>query len=106
MARSKNFQTELVSRQDAAVELDELRSKTMAWRKSKFDPLKQHIQWLDRNKVLRVDDMSKNDVANLRSYIERNITPVDKDINFVVRSTKVDEKGESYRVFISMEKAK
>ncbi len=78
----------------------------MGWRKSKFDPLKQHIQWLDRDKVLRVDDMTKNDVANLRSYIDRNITPVDKDVTFIVRSTKVDDEGTTYRVFISLEKVK
>lgn len=106
MAKSKNFKAELVSKEDATDELNKLRSSTMGWRKSKFDPLKQHIQWLDRDKVLRVENMTKNDVANLRSYIDRNITPVDKGIDYVVRSSKVDEEGESYRVFISLEKSK
>lgn len=54
--------------------------------------------------MLRVDEMSKNDVPNLRSFIDRNIKPVEKDLEFVVRSSKIDDDGNSYRVYISKEK--
>lgn len=106
MAKKTSFQTEVVSKDDAATELSGLRSRAMGWRTSKFDPLKQHIQWLDRSKVLRVDEMTKNDVANLRSYIDRNITPVENNVEIIVRSSKVDEEGTKYCVYISKEKAR
>ncbi len=98
------FNTEVVSKDDAVTELSGLRARAMGWRTSKFDPLKQHIQWLDRGKVLRVDEMSKNDVANLRSYIARNITPVENGVDIIVRSSKIDDAGERYCVYISKEK--
>lgn len=98
------FKAEVVSRDEAQSQLSELRAKGGGRRTSKFDPLKQHIQWLERDKVLRVDEMSKNDVPNLRSFIDRNIKPVEKDLEFVVRSSKIDDDGNSYRVYISKEK--
>lgn len=98
------FKAEVVSRDEAQSQLSELRSKGGGRRTSKFDPLKQHIQWLDKQQVLRIEEMSKNDVPNLRSFIDRNIKPVEKDLQFVVRSSKIDDEGSSYRVYVSKEK--
>lgn len=98
------FKAEVVSIDEAQSQLSELRSKGGGRRTSKFDPLKQHIQWLDKQKVLRIEEMSKNDVPNLRSFIDRNIKPVEKDMEFVVRSSKIDDEGSSYRVYVSKEK--
>lgn len=98
------FKAEVVSIDEAQSQLSELRSKGGGRRTSKFDPLKQHIQWLNREEVLRIDEMSKNDVPNLRSFIERNIKPVEKDLAFVVRSSKIDDDGSRYRVYVSKEK--
>lgn len=103
MAKS-TFKAEVVSVDEAQTQLSELRAKGGGRRTSKFDPLKQHIQWLNKDEVLRIDEMSKNDVPNLRSFIERNIQPVEKDLEFVVRSSKIDDDGTRYRVFVSKEK--
>lgn len=104
MAGSKKFEIQIVSVEDASAELSKLRSDASSWRTSKFDPLKQHIQWLDRGSVLRIDEMQRSDVANLRSYIARNLTPVSSDLEFVVRSARVDEAGDTYRVYVSLRK--
>lgn len=103
---AKTFETDIVSKDEADNQLAELRAGAGGARTSKFEPLKQHIQWLDRNKVLRIEKMGKNDVANLRSYIARNITPVEKGVDIVVRSSRIDDEGKEYRVFVSKERSK
>lgn len=105
MAKSKQFQVEVLSAEDANAELSRLRSDASSWRSSKFDPLKQHIQWLDRGSVLRIDEMRRSDVANLRSYIARNLTPVSNNLEYVVRSHRVGDSGDAYRVFVYCQKA-
>lgn len=105
MANTSKFQVEVLSADEANAELSKLRSDASSWRTSKFDPLKQHIQWLERGSVLRIDEMRRSDVANLRSYISRNLKPLSKGLQYVVRSSRVDEEGDVYRVFVFCEKA-
>lgn len=106
MTAKKAFETEILSADKAFASLMELRSKSGPGRVSKFDPLKQHIKWLERGKVLRIDEVRKTDVANLRSYINRNIEPVGKNLEFVVRSSRIDQDDDDrYRVFVFVEKA-
>lgn len=54
--------------------------------------------------MLRIDEMSRSDVANLRSYIERNVTPMGKRVKFVVRSSRIEDGSDAYRVFIFLKK--
>ncbi len=105
MAKSSKFKVEVVPAEEASAELEKLRSDASSWRTSKFDPLKEHIQWLDRGSALRIDEMQRSDVANLRSYIARNLTPVSKDLEYVVRSSRIDEAAEKYRVYVFCRKA-
>ena len=64
MAEAKRFEVEVVPAEEANVELSKLRSDASAWRTSKFDPLKQHIQWLDRGNVLRIDEMRRSEATS------------------------------------------
>ena len=104
MSTTRPFEIEVLSTDEANDALTKLRSSASSWRTSKFDPLKQHIQWLDRGSVLRIDEMTRSDVANLRSYIERNVTPVGKRLQYVVRSSRIDDTSDVYRVFIFCQK--
>ena len=108
MSAKKNFNAEVVSTEEANANLSELRSKSGSRYSSKFDPLKQHIQWLERGKVLRIEEMERSDVANLRGYIERNVKPVGKGMEYVVRSSRIreDDDDSKYRVFIFCRKEK
>lgn len=72
-------------------------------RTSKFDPLKQHIQWLGRGQVLRIEEMSQSDVPNLRSFIERNVILDDKKARIVVRSSRIDDSSDRFRVYVFKE---
>ena len=94
------FDTEVLSVDEAKANLSQLRSRGGTVRGSKFDPLKQHIKWLERGKALKIEEMRRADVANLRSYIDRNIEPVGKGLQFVVRSSRIDDEGELYRVYV------
>ena len=91
----KKWKAEVVTADEAQKELSSLRSSAFN-RTSKFDPLKEQIEWLKDDQVLKVLEMRKNDVGNLRSYIQRNMNYE----SFDVKSSKIDEKGEKYRVFI------
>jgi hypothetical protein len=100
MSAKKNFHAEVVSAEEAHADLSELRSKGGSRYSSKFDPLKQHIQWLDRGNVLKIEEMERSDVANLRGYIDRNVKPVGKGLRYIVRSSRLSEDGNKYRVYI------
>lgn len=104
MKRGTRFETEIVSRDRAADDLRDLRTRANPHQVSKFDPLKQHIQWLEKGRALRIEEMDRADVPKLRSYIARNIKPLDKGHEFVVRSSRIDDGGK-YRVFVFREKA-
>lgn len=100
MSAKKKFHAEVVSADEANANLSELRSKGGSRYSSKFDPLKQHIQWLDRGKVLKIEEMERTDVANLRGYIDRNVKPVGKGLTYIVRSSRIREDGDKYRVYV------
>lgn len=105
MTAKKMFDTEILSADEARASLSELRSRGSSGRTSKFDPLKQHIQWLERGKVLRIEEMKRTDIANLRSYIQRNIKPLGKGLEYVVRSSRIErDDDDRYRVFVFVEK--
>ncbi|MEX0820758.1 MAG: hypothetical protein WD021_01325 [Rhodothermales bacterium] len=104
MSANKKFQAEVVSTDEAHANLSELRSRSGSRYSSKFDPLKQHIQWLERGMALKIDEMERSDVANLRSYIDRNVQPVGKGLTYVVRSSRIREDGSKYRVFVFLTK--
>lgn len=100
MNAKKKFQTEIVSLDEANANLSKLRSKGGSRYSSKFDPLKQHIQWLERGKVLKIEEMDRSDVANLRGYIDRNVKPVGKGLKYVVESSRLRDDISKYRVFV------
>lgn len=54
--------------------------------------------------ALKIDEMERSDVANLRSYIDRNVQPVGKGLSYVVRSSRIQEDGSKYRVFVFLTK--
>lgn len=105
MKRGSKFETEIISKDRATDDLSALRRRGNPGRTSKFDPLKQHIQWLDRGRALRIQEMDKADVPKLRDYIARNVTPLSKGQEFIVRSSRIDDDGRKYRVFVFREEA-
>lgn len=104
MSAKNSFQAEVVSADEANAKLSELRSRGGSRYSSKFDPLKQHIQWLERGKALKIDEMKRSDVANLRSYIDRNVKPVGRGLKYVVRSSRLRDDASKYRVYVFIRK--
>ena len=91
----KRWKPEVITADEAEVQLREFRGGLYN-RTSKFDPLKEQIEWLKDDQALKIVEMEKNDVGNLRSYIKRHMNYE----NFDVKSARVDNEGEKYRVFI------
>ncbi len=104
MHAENTFQAEVVSTDEANANLSRLRSRGGSRYSSKFDPLKQHIQWLKRGQALRIDEMKRSDVANLRSYIDRNVKPLGRGLKYVVRSSRLRDDPSTYRVYVFIRK--
>ena len=107
MGPKRRFYTEVISKEKARAGLAKLRSKgAKAKRRSKFDPLRQHIQWLEYDQALRIEGLTATDVANLRGYVERNIPPLRDELTFDIRSRRADAMGKKYRAYIFCQRAK